>query len=80
MLLVHIGAIPRCNYSICTFSKSVFSTINLFHKFLSYFFMFQCNEHVEINKLLCSLASTWITTLHIQFYIFDSLSLDVLLE
>ena len=23
--------------------------------------MFQCNEHVEINKFLCSLACTWMT-------------------
>ena len=24
-------------------------------------FMFQCNEHVEMNKFLCSLACTWMT-------------------
>ena len=35
-------------------------------------FMFQCNEHVEMNKFLCGL--------HGQFYIIDSLSLDVSLE
>ena len=51
-----------------------------FHKFLNYFLMFQCNEHVEMNKLLCSLACTWITIIDSQFYIIDSLSLDVSLE
>ena len=39
--------------------------------------MFQCNEHVEMNKFLCSLACTWMTILDSQFYIIDSLSLDV---
>ena len=42
--------------------------------------MFQCNEHGERNKLLCSLACTWITIIDSQFYIVDSLSLDVSLE
>ena len=42
--------------------------------------MFQCNEHVEMNKLLCSLAFTWMTIVDSQFYIIDSLSLDVSLE
>ena len=43
-------------------------------------FRFQCNEHVEMNKFLCSLACTWITIIDSQFYIIDSLSLDVSLE
>ena len=43
-------------------------------------FMFQCNEHVEMNKFLCSLACTWMTIIDSQFYIIDSLSLDVSLE
>ena len=43
-------------------------------------FMFQCNEHVEMNKVLCSLACTWMTIIASQFYIFDDLSLDVSLE
>ena len=42
--------------------------------------MFQSNEHVEMNKFLCSLAWTWITIIDSQFYIIDSLSLDVSLE
>ena len=39
--------------------------------------MFQCNEHVEVNKFLCILACTWMTIIDTQFYIIDSLSLDV---
>ena len=42
--------------------------------------MFQCNEHVEMNKFLCSLAGTWMTIIDSQFYIIDSLSLDVSFE
>ena len=40
-------------------------------------FMFHCNEHVEMNKFLCSLACTWMTIIDSQFYIFDILALDV---
>ena len=40
-----------------------------FHKFLNYFLIFQSNGHVEMNKLLCSLASTWMTVIDSQFYI-----------
>ena len=36
-------------------------------------FMFQCNEHVEMNKFLCSLACTWMTIIDSQFNIIDSL-------
>ena len=43
-------------------------------------FMFLCNEHVEMNKFLCSLACTWMTIIDSQFCINDSLSLDVSLE
>ena len=39
--------------------------------------MFQYNEHVEMNKFLCSFVCIWITILDSQFYISDSLSLDV---
>ena len=44
---------------------------------LNYFFVLQCNEYVEMNKLLCSLACTWMTIVDSQFYNIDSLSLDV---
>ena len=43
-------------------------------------FMFQYNEHVEMNKFLCSLACTLMTTIDSQFYITESLSLDVSLK
>ena len=33
-----------------------------------------------MNKLLCGLTCTWITIIDSQFYIIDSLSLDVSLE
>ena len=36
--------------------------------------MFQCNEHVEMNKFLC------LDDNNSQFYIIDSQSLDVSLE
>ena len=42
--------------------------------------MFQCNEHVEMNKFLCSLTCTWMTVIDSQFYNINSLSLDVSLE
>ena len=42
--------------------------------------MFQCNEHVEMNTFLCSLACTWMAIIDRQFYIIDSKSLDVTLE
>ena len=40
-------------------------------------FMVQCNELVEVKKFLCSLACTWMTKIDSQFYIIDSLLLDV---
>ena len=43
-------------------------------------FMFQCNEHVEMNKFLRSLACSWMTIIDSQLYIIDSLSLDVSFE
>ena len=52
----------------------------LFSQISQLLLMFQCNEHVEMNKLLCSLACTWMTIIDSQFYIIDSLSLDVSLE
>ena len=70
-------AIPMCTYSIiCPFNKCVCFTIKLvFHKLLNYF-----NEHVEMNNFFSSLACTWMTIIDSQFYIIDSLSLDVSLE
>ena len=51
----------------------------LFSTNISTTFLFQCNEHVEMNKFLCSLACTWMKILDSQFYIID-LSSDVSLE
>ena len=65
-----------CTYNIC----ECFSPYTVFRKLLYYFFMFQCNEHVEMNKFLGSQACTWMTQTGSQFYIIDSLSLDVSLE
>ena len=45
---------------------SVF-TIFFFHKLFNYFLMFQCNEHVGMNKFLCNLACTWMTIIDRQF-------------
>ena len=30
--------------------------------------MFQCNEHVEMNNVLCSLACTWMTIIDSDRY------------
>ena len=70
-----------CTYNICPFNKLVFFTIKQFFSQTSQLlFMFQCNEHVEMNQFLCSLACTWMTVIDSQFYIIDSLSLDVSLK
>ena len=59
---------------------SVFDHKQVFYKLLNYFFMFQCNEHVEMIKFLRSLTCIWMTIIDSLFYIIDSLSLDVSLE
>ena len=71
-----------CTYNIIITIQymSVFTIKQGFGKLLNYFFMFQCNEHIEINKGLCSLACTWMPTIDSQFHIIDSLSLEVSLE
>ena len=61
-------------------SMSVFHHKKVFLTNFLATFMFQCNEHVEINKFLCSLASTRSTIIDRQFYTIESLSLDVSLE
>ena len=80
MLLVHIGIASLRQFQ-CAHTTYV-NLINecfspytfFFHKFLNYFLMFLCNEHVEMNTFLCSLACTWMTIIDSQFYIIDSLS------
>ena len=73
-----IEAIPKCTYNILPFNKWVFFTIKLvFSQTSQLLFMFQCNEHVEMNKFLCSLHAPGS-----QFYIIDSFNilLDISLE
>ena len=69
MHIQHVHSINECFHH-----KTGFSQIS------QLFFMFQCNEHVEMNKSLCSLACIWMTVIDSQFYIIGSLSLDVSLE
>ena len=57
-----------------------FTIKHVFSQTSQLLFMFQRNENVEMNKFLCSLACTWMTIIYSQFYITDSLSLDVSLE
>ena len=59
---------------------SVFHRKQVFAQSSQQLFIIQCNEHVEMNKFLCSLAFTWMTITDTQFYIIDCLSLDVSLE
>ena len=59
---------------------SIFHHKTGFSQTFQLLFMFQCNEYVEMNKFLCSLACTLMTIIDSQFYIIDSLSLDVSLE
>ena len=51
-----------------------------FSQYSQLLFMFQCNEHVEKNRFLCSFARTWMTIIDSIFYIIGSLFLDVSLE
>ena len=69
-----------CTYNICPFNKWMFYYKPVFLQTSQLIFMLQYNEHVEMNKVLCSLACTWITIIDSQFYIIDILSLDVSLE
>ena len=59
---------------------SVFHHKTGFSQAFQLLFMFQCNEHAEMNTFLCSLACTWMTIIDSQFYIIDGLSLDVSFE
>ena len=84
MLLVHIGIASWRQFqrapTTYVHSISVFHHKTGFSQTSQLLFMFQCNEHVEMNKFLCSLACTWTTIIDSQFYIIDSLSLDVSFE
>ena len=85
MLLAHIGIASQRQFQCAptTYVHSInesFHHKTVFFTNFSTFFMFQCNEHVEMNTFLCSLAYTWMTIIDSQFGIIDSLSLDVSLE
>ena len=70
-----------CTYNICSFNKLMFFHHKTgFSQTSQLLFTFQCNEHVEMNKFLCSLACTWMTRIDSQLYIIDSTSLDVLFK
>ena len=77
MLLVYTGIAPTTYAHLineCFYHKTNFSQSS------QLLFMFQCDEHVKMNKFFCSSACTWMTIIDSQLYIIDSLSLDVLLE
>ena len=85
MLLLHngIASLRQFQCAPTTYANSInecFSPLTFFHKLLNYFFMFQCNEHVEMNKFLYTLACTWMTIIDSQFHVIDSLSFDVSLK
>ena len=86
MLLIHIGiaSLRQFQCAPITYVNSISGCFHhklFFTNFSSIFECFdQCNEHAEMNKRLCSLACTEITIIDSQFYISDSLSLDVSLE
>ena len=65
-----------CTYNICPFNNVCFFNIKqVFSQTSQLLFMFQCNEHVKMNKFLCNLACTWMTKIDSLFYIIDSISL-----
>ena len=81
MLLVHIGIASKRQFQCApaTYVHSINEFIG-FSQTSQLLFMFQCNEHVETNKTLCSLACTWMTIIDSQLYIIDSFTLHVSLE
>ena len=85
MLLVYIGIASlrqfQCAHTTHVDSINQCFSLYFFQKLLNYIFTFFKksfsvigNEHVEMNKFLCSMACTWMTIIDRQFYIIDSLS------
>ena len=69
MLLVHIGIASLRQFQ-CAPTTYVNSINECFSPQISQLhLMFQCNEHGEMNQLLCRVACTWITITDSQFYI-----------
>ena len=75
MLLVHIGISSKrqFQYAPTTYVHSINECFSPY-KTSQLLFMFQCNEHVDMNKFLCIFACTSITIIDSQFHIIDSLS------
>ena len=71
MLLVHIGIASLRQFQGAP-TIYVHSINECFHHKTGFsqtsqlLFMFQCNEHVEMNNFLCSLACTWMTIIDDQ--------------
>ena len=85
MLLVHMELPHRANSNVRLQHMSI-QLMSVSHHKTGFsqtsqqLFMFRCNEHVEMNKFLCTLACTWMTIIDSELYIIDSLSLNVSLE
>ena len=81
MLLVDTGIVSfrQLQCVPTTYGNSIndFFHYKLFSQTSHLLFLFQCNEYVEMNKFMRSLACTWMTIIECQFYIIDSLSLNV---
>ena len=82
MLLIHIDIASLRQFQCAPTTYSINESFHhkLFSHIVNYFLMFQCNEHVEMDKFLCSLPCTWMIIIDSQLYIIDSLSLDFSLE
>ena len=78
MLMAHIGIGSTRQFQcapttyVLSINKYFFTIKQVFSQKSQLLFMFQCNEHVEINMFLCSLACTWMTISNSQFYFIDS--------
>ena len=85
MLLVNIE-IASLRQLQCVLTTYVHSIMSAFHHKTGFsqtsqlLFMLQYNEHEDMKKFLYSLVCTWMTIIDSQFYIINSLSLDVPLE
>ena len=78
LISVTCGSLRQFQYAPATYVNSINECISpyFFSQMSKLLLVFQFNEHVEMNKILCSLACTWITIVDLS----DSLSLDVSLE
>ena len=70
MLLAHIVHLQHMSIQY----MSVFHHKTGFAQTSQLLFMFLCNDHVAMNKFLCSLACTWMTIIDCLFYASGSLA------